>query len=123
MYESPIEMKMRELHSTMVETADEMIVKAVQDVGITVDKDELIKALQYDRGQYEKGYGDAMEAMQPVLRAAKQLLGKYKEERKKQLVAMRVAAETAAERMDIRKLKYQDDKEIEMYAKIFETAE
>ena len=30
--------------------------KVVQERGIDVDKDELIKALQYDRGQYEKGY-------------------------------------------------------------------
>lgn len=33
-------------------------VNAVQRVGVNVDKDELIKALQYDRGQYDKGYAD-----------------------------------------------------------------
>lgn len=31
------------------------VIKAVQRVGIDVDKDELIKALNYDRKQYEKG--------------------------------------------------------------------
>ena len=34
------------------------IVKAVQKVGFDVDKEELTKALQYDRGQYDKGYKD-----------------------------------------------------------------
>ena len=35
------------------------ILKAVAGVGINVDKDELIKALHYDRNQYKKGYEDA----------------------------------------------------------------
>lgn len=34
------------------------IFRAVQDVGVTVERDELIKALKYDREQYEKGYRD-----------------------------------------------------------------
>ena len=54
MYESPIKICMKQIRMTQ----DETIVRAVQDVGIFVDKDELIKALQYDRDQYEKGYAD-----------------------------------------------------------------
>ena len=34
--------------------------EAVQRVGVTVDKEELIKALRYDRRQYENGYRDAL---------------------------------------------------------------
>lgn len=34
------------------------IYKAVMDVGVNVDKEELLKALQYDREQYQKGYKD-----------------------------------------------------------------
>ena len=34
------------------------ILRAVQKVGINVDKEELTRALQYDRDQYEKGYED-----------------------------------------------------------------
>lgn len=30
---------------------------------ISVDKEELIRALQYDRDQYEKGYADAMDSI------------------------------------------------------------
>ena len=37
---------------------EDHIFKAIQKVDITVDRDELIKALNYDRGQYEKGYED-----------------------------------------------------------------
>ena len=38
--------------------------KAVQRVGIHVDKEELAKALSYDRGQYEKGYEDGSAEME-----------------------------------------------------------
>lgn len=34
------------------------IMKAVQDVGVIVDKEELVKALMYDRNQYDEGYRD-----------------------------------------------------------------
>ena len=37
---------------------DENIARVVQNVVISVDKDELVKAMNYDRGQYEKGYID-----------------------------------------------------------------
>ena len=38
-------------------------IKAVQKAGFTVDKTELIKALDYDRQQYQKGYADAKSEM------------------------------------------------------------
>ena len=58
MYESPIKICKKQIRMMQ----DETIVRAVQDVGIFVNKDELIKALQYDRDQYEKGYADGLEA-------------------------------------------------------------
>lgn len=54
-YESPIRMIVGEMETKM--EADTMSV--IQRYGIDVDKEELIKALNYDRGQYEKGYQDA----------------------------------------------------------------
>lgn len=46
-----------------VQTAfDGEVLKAVQRVGIIVDRDELLKALAYDRGQYKKGYEDGKKA-------------------------------------------------------------
>ena len=58
MYTSPIEMVLSDLVSDAVKKADEYIVACVQQVGVKVDKDELIKALRFDREQYEKGWND-----------------------------------------------------------------
>lgn len=58
MYKSPIEIKLNDIVSDTVEKADEYIVRFVQQVGVNVDKDELIKALKFDREQYEKGWND-----------------------------------------------------------------
>jgi len=57
-YESPIRMIVGEMETKM--EADTMYV--IQHYGIDVDKDELIKALQYDRDQYNKGYRNGYEA-------------------------------------------------------------
>lgn len=54
-YESPIQT----ILSDMRVEYEENMVRAVQNVGFCVNKEELIKALHYDRGQYEKGYADA----------------------------------------------------------------
>lgn len=57
MYESPINQILGELQMHL----EGETLKAVQNVGIDVDKEELIKALQYDRNQYSKGYADAID--------------------------------------------------------------
>lgn len=59
MYESPIELLVTEIQHQIVKQQDEEIYKAVLNYVPNVDKEELIRALQYDRGQYEKGYADA----------------------------------------------------------------
>ena len=53
-YQSPINIIMGQM-STSYENG---ILKAVQNAGIFVDKNELLKSLQYDREQYQKGYAD-----------------------------------------------------------------
>ena len=55
-YKSPIEIVMGEMRTQY----ENEIFRAIQDVDVNVDKEELIKALEYDRGQYEKGYNDAL---------------------------------------------------------------
>jgi hypothetical protein len=55
-YQSPIEIIYKQMRTQF----EDNVYKAIQDYGIVVDKDELIKALQYDRDQYEKGYADAL---------------------------------------------------------------
>lgn len=61
-YESPIRMIVGELETKM--EADTMSV--IQRYGIDVDKEELIKALNYDREQYEKGYREAQSKLKPM---------------------------------------------------------
>lgn len=56
MYKSPIEVIYGQLQTKF----EGDVVKAVQSYNINVDRDELIKALAYDRDQYEAGYRDAM---------------------------------------------------------------
>jgi hypothetical protein len=51
-YESPINIIMGRMRTEQ----ENGIYKAIQDYGVDVDEEELIKALQYDREQYEKGY-------------------------------------------------------------------
>ena len=53
-YVSPINV----IYGQMRVEFDGKICKAVQDVGINVDKEELLRALEHDRGQYQKGYAD-----------------------------------------------------------------
>lgn len=43
------------------------IIKAIKSYNIDVDKEELIKALNYDRNQYKAGYKDALEWMKRVI--------------------------------------------------------
>lgn len=61
-YESPINIISSALR---IEIENETL-KAIKDVGIDVDKDELIKALKYDRGQFEKGYWRGLEVGKSV---------------------------------------------------------
>lgn len=53
-YESPVEIISKRMR-TEIEYG---IYNAIMDCGISVDKEELIKALRYDREQYEKGFND-----------------------------------------------------------------
>jgi len=53
-YQNPIEL----IQTSLRLQTEGAIIKAVQNVGVNVNKDELIKALQYDRDQYQKGYAD-----------------------------------------------------------------
>ena len=58
MYDSPIRLAV----SKMTSQFNDDIYNAVVKTGIDVDKDELVRALNYDRNQYEKGYRDGLKA-------------------------------------------------------------
>ena len=53
-YESPINI----VYGKMQLEFEDKLIKAVLDLGIYADKEQLIKALRYDRDQYQKGYND-----------------------------------------------------------------
>lgn len=55
-YESPIQAFIGQMRIEHERTLESETIKAVRAIDITVDKEELIKALQHDRDQYEKGY-------------------------------------------------------------------
>ncbi|MBR6271390.1 MAG: hypothetical protein IKR26_04480 [Lachnospiraceae bacterium] len=55
-YDAPAELIARATESETVGS----IWRAVQQYDIKVDRDELMKALRYDRCQYEKGYADGL---------------------------------------------------------------
>lgn len=57
MYQSPIELILKHIAE---EQEKGLYHHIVYRYGINVDKEELIKALQYDRDQYDKGYQDAV---------------------------------------------------------------
>ena len=59
MYKSPIEIDYGEVVFEKVGQTEENLFRCIQNISINVDKEELLKALAYDRNQYEKGYADA----------------------------------------------------------------
>lgn len=64
MWEAPIKMMQSEWETQL----EGEVLKATRKVGVVVDKEELLKALEYDREQYEKGYGDAVKECLSVIR-------------------------------------------------------
>ena len=62
MYQSPINIITRQMQTKF----ENDVFKAVQEYGVAVDKDELIKALNYDRNQYEQGYRDGLSAQRTL---------------------------------------------------------
>lgn len=58
MYQSPIETYEQIVSSNFAEKFDDLVLEQIKKLGVVVDKEELIKALEYDRDQYQKGYKD-----------------------------------------------------------------
>ncbi len=59
MYKSPFDIIIGEFEFSF----ENEVCNAVRNIGIAVDKEELLKALRYDRDQYNQGYKDAMAAL------------------------------------------------------------
>lgn len=73
MYESPIEKIYGDIQSQIIKQDEEHMMYAVnQAISYAVDKKELIKALQYDREQYTKGYRDCKNDMLAKVKQARE---------------------------------------------------
>ena len=60
-WESPITKIYEDIRNEIIRQDEENCTFAIeQAIGYKVDKEELIKALQYDREQYDKGYRDGV---------------------------------------------------------------
>jgi hypothetical protein len=69
MYKSPIELLTTDIYTKIVKQQEEDIYQAVVKTGVNVDKEELTRALRYDRGQYNAGYMDGQaDAMADLVR-------------------------------------------------------
>ena len=55
-YISPVKIRTRSMSTKINKEIDDAIMRAIAKVGIHVDKEELIKALEYDRDQYQRGF-------------------------------------------------------------------
>ena len=77
MYKSPIDMLVTDIQHQIASQQDEQIYQAVVSVGVSVDKEELIRALQYDRRQYQKGYADGNADMREFAKDVAYQFGYY----------------------------------------------
>ena len=65
MYESPLNAITKRMVKDISQRFDDMVLQEVINVGVHVDREELIKALEYDRDQYRKGFADGVEWSKP----------------------------------------------------------
>ena len=65
MYKAPIHLIQQQIQAKI----EGEVLTAVHKIHVEVDKDELLRALQYDRDQYNKGYADGeADAMDSIVR-------------------------------------------------------
>lgn len=78
-YESPVNIIMgqveQEIKQIQNETENTIMSEIRQQLGVYVDKEELIKALQYDRNQYDKGYSDGRASIVAEFEKIKEKIG------------------------------------------------
>lgn len=70
MYEALIERINGVMHTQMKQEEERITCIVSQEIGYKINTEELIKALQYDRNQYEKGLNEAWEAAVKIYKAS-----------------------------------------------------
>lgn len=62
-YESPVTLQIRQIAEQIEEQRENQITATISEqIGVNVDKNELKRALAYDRDQYRRGYEDGWRA-------------------------------------------------------------
>ena len=69
MYESPIKLYVQDMTTQLIQKQEQAIFEAVNRYDVDVDKEELIKALKYDRDQYNEGYKDGVNEVLDKIKA------------------------------------------------------
>ena len=78
-WDCPIKRIVDETQYNIIKESDKQILQAVWREGINVNQNELIRALEYDRHQYEKGYADGWAARQIDIDIFDEILNKLNE--------------------------------------------
>ena len=94
MYKSPIDVIIGEMQTQLVQDHEKQILRAVQSVDVHVDKDELVKALQYDRDQFDRGYKDGIKAVFDLIGFRPCFICKYMQDCCKWVCPFRLIEET-----------------------------
>ena len=69
MYESPVNLIYHDIETQIIQQQEQTILEAIRRYDVVVDKEELIKAINYDRNQYSKGYKDGVNDTLDKIRA------------------------------------------------------
>ena len=84
MYISPIEIAIRDVQADIERQTEDLVFSTIRKCDVKVDKEELVKALNYDRAQYTKGYNDgivkAIQIINECVYDITKMLNKMKEE-------------------------------------------
>lgn len=67
-YRSPITLTIDNAESKFIETVEGFAFKEICKLNLNVDKEELMKALAYDRNQYLEGYNDAKNVFKRMIK-------------------------------------------------------
>jgi hypothetical protein len=109
-YQSPVEV----IYQGFETKLEGDIMEAIYSHGVDVDKDELIKALKYDRDQYRKGFEDGCKGTMDKIKAevAREIFEELKQKRKELWCSGKYTMfECWCKAEDEVKKKYTEDKE------------
>lgn len=83
-YDCPIEASISQIQTMMTQEYDKQILRAVGRIGIQIDEDGLVKALNQDRRRYEEayyaGYSACKKEYEDRMLAIAKLTGLYNSE-------------------------------------------